>query len=109
MRIYAEQGLKDCAAGALQVMGGTAAQHPARYAAASPIELLPLGTPQVLVWAEEDTVVPEKLFEDYEVKAKKAGDSVEIIRVAQAGHHELCWAEGPGWPKIIAALHRLLK
>ena len=109
MRVYAEMGLKDCAAGALRVMGGTAAGQPARYAAASPVELLPLGTPQVLVWGEEDTIVPEKLFEEYETRAKKSGDPVEIIRVPQAGHHELCSAEGPGWPKIVAALHKLLR
>ncbi|HLK63181.1 MAG TPA: alpha/beta hydrolase [Bryobacteraceae bacterium] len=109
MRAYAERGPQGCAEGGLRVMGGTAAQQPARYAAASPIELLPLGTPQVLVWGEEDTIVPEKLFEDYEVKAKKSGDSVEIIRVPQIAHHELCSPESPSWPKIVGALKKLLQ
>ncbi|MBZ5620464.1 MAG: alpha/beta hydrolase [Acidobacteriia bacterium] len=109
MRVYAVRGPQDCAAGGLRVMGGTAARQPARYAAASPIELLPLGTSQVLVWAEEDTIVPEKLFENYEAQAKRAGDPVEIIRVQQIGHHELCSAEAPGWPKIVAAVRHLLQ
>lgn len=109
MRVYAERGPQGCAEGGLRVMGGTAAQQPARYAAASPAELLPLGTPQVLVWAEADTIVPEKLFEDYEANAKKAGDPVEIIRVPGIGHHELCSPEAPGYPKIVGALRRLLQ
>jgi acetyl esterase/lipase len=108
MRVYAERGPQGCAEGGLRVMGGTAGEHPERYAAASPIELLPLGVPQVLVWGEEDTIVPERLFEEYEAKAKKSGDSVEIVRVAQIGHHELCSPEAPGWPKIVGALRRLL-
>lgn len=109
MRVYADRGPQGCAEGGLRVMGGTAAQQPARYAAASPAELLPLGTSQVLVWAEEDTIVPEKLFEDYEANAKKAGDPVEIIRVKRIGHHELCSPEAPGWGKIVGALRRLLE
>lgn len=109
MRAYAERGPQGCAAGGLQVMGGGHAQHPDRYSAASPIELLPLGVPQVLVWGEEDTIVPEKLFEDYEAKAKKSGDSVEIIRIAQSGHHELCSPQAASWPKIVGALKKLLQ
>jgi acetyl esterase/lipase len=107
MRAYADGGPKDCVAGELRVMGGTPAQQPARYSAASPIELLPLGTPQVLVWGEEDSIVPERLFEDYEKRAKQAGDSVEIVRVKNAGHHELCSAEGAGWKQIVDAVRRL--
>jgi acetyl esterase/lipase len=109
MRVYAERGPQGCAGGGLRVMGGTATEQPARYAAASPAELLPLGTPQVLVWGEEDTIVPEKLFEDYEANAKKAGDPVEIIRVSKIGHHELCSPEAPGWPKIVGAVRGLFK
>jgi acetyl esterase/lipase len=109
LRVYTGRGPQGCAEGGLRVMGGTAAQQPARYAAASPAELLPLGTSQVLVWAEEDTIVPERLFEDYEANARKAGDPVEIIRVQQIGHHELCSPDAPGWGKIVGALRRLLK
>ena len=58
MRAYADGGPADCVAGEMQVMGGTPAQQRARYAAASPFELLPLCTPQVLVWGEQDSIVP---------------------------------------------------
>ncbi|HEY2014128.1 MAG TPA: alpha/beta hydrolase [Bryobacteraceae bacterium] len=109
MRAYAEGGPKDCVDGELRVMGGTPAAQPARYRSASPIELLPLGTSQVLVWGEDDTIVPERIFEDYEKRAKQAGDSLEIIRIPHAGHHELCSAEAPGWSQIVGAIRRLLR
>ncbi len=109
MRAYADRGPRDCVAGELRVMGGTPAQQPARYAVASPAELLPLGTPQVLVWGERDSIVPERLFEDYEKRAKQAGDPLEIVRVKDAGHHELCSAEAPGWKPIVEAVRRLMR
>ena len=108
MRVYADRGPRGCAEATPRVMGGLAAQHPDRYAAVSPAELLPLGIPQVLVWGEEDTIVPERLFEAYEGKAKQSGDSVEILRVKGAGHHDLCTPGGPAWAQMVGAIRRLL-
>ena len=108
MRTYLDRGVKDCAAGEWRVMGGTYGEHPERYAAASPIELLPMGTPQVLVWAEHDTVVPEALMENYEKRARETGDRVEVIRVKGAAHHELCSAQEAGWKQIVAEIRSLL-
>ena len=88
--------------------GDSPAAQPARYAATSPIELLPLGTPQVLMWGEQDNIVPEKMFEAYEEKAKAAGDRIEIVRVP-GGHHELCSTETASWPKIVAALKQFFQ
>jgi predicted alpha/beta hydrolase family esterase len=104
MRAYAATGPKDCVTGELQVMGGTPEQHPARYAAVSPMELLPLGTPQVLVWGTADRIVPQSHFQEYEAKA-----GAEVIRIEQAGHHELSSAEAPGWQRIVAALRQMLR
>jgi len=103
LRAYAEGGLKDCVAGQLQALGGIPAEHPDRYAKVSPAELLPLGIPQVLIWGEKDTVVPERLFADYEKRADRA----EIVRIPGAGHHDLCAASGPAWDAIVAAASRL--
>ncbi len=109
MQSFAQHGPDDCAAGALRVMGGPREEHPERYAAASPIELLPLGTQQVLVWGEEDTIVPEALFRDYETRAREAGDKIEVVRIPGAGHHELCSAEGAAWKEIVAHLKKVLE
>ncbi|MBZ5725858.1 MAG: alpha/beta hydrolase [Acidobacteriia bacterium] len=108
MRAFAEYGRGPCGERHIRVMGGTPAQQPARYAQVSPAELLPLGVPQVLVWGAEDRIVPESLFLDYERRARAAGDAVEVIVLPQAGHHDLNSAEAPGWPRIAAALRRLI-
>jgi pimeloyl-ACP methyl ester carboxylesterase len=90
-------------------MGGTPEEHPERYRAVSPIEMLPLKTPHVLVWGEADTIVPERLFTAYEKRARDAGDAVQVVRVRGAGHHDLCSAEGPGWRQVVQAIASLMK
>jgi acetyl esterase/lipase len=109
MRAYARDGLKDCAEGELRVMGGTPEEHPERYRAVSPIEMLPLKIPHVLVWGEADAIVPERLFTAYEKRARDAGDAMQVVRVRDAGHHDLCSAEGPGWRQIVQAIAGLMK
>jgi len=108
MKIYAEKGPSGCAEGTPKVMGGRPDQVPERYAEVSPAELLPLGLPQVLIWGDKDTIVPERFFEAYEKRAQSAGDPVEIIRIPNAAHHELCNLDHPGWQQTLAALRRLL-
>ena len=107
MRAFAEYGRQPCGERHIRVMGGTPDRQPARYAAVSPIEILPLGVPQVLIWGAEDTVVPEMLFRDYERRAG-AQDHVEIITLAGEAHHDLCEPGGPGWSKTTAAIRKLL-
>jgi acetyl esterase/lipase len=109
LRAYAERGLERCVAGELAVMGGPPERYPERYAAVSPAELLPLGIPHVLVWAEQDAIVPESLFPEYAARARAAGDAVEIVRIPDAGHHELCSAREPGWSRIVDAVRELLR
>jgi len=103
MRAYAAGGPHDCVAGELQVMGGAPEQHPERYAAVSPMELLPMAARQALVWGEQDRIVPESLFREYE---RRSG--AEVIRIEGAGHHELCSADAPGWRRIVEAIKRLI-
>jgi acetyl esterase/lipase len=108
MRAFADYGRQPCGERHIRVMGGTPSQQPARYAAVSPAELLPLGVPQVLIWGAEDSVVPELLFRDYERRAG-AQDRVEVVTLAGEAHHDLCEPAGPGWAKVVAAIRKLLK
>jgi acetyl esterase/lipase len=109
MRAFAEYGRQPCGERHIRVMGGTADRWPARYAAVSPAELLPLGVPQVLIWGADDTVVPESLFHEYEQRARAAPDRAEIISLAGEAHHDLCDPGNPGWTKIVRAVRKLLK
>jgi pimeloyl-ACP methyl ester carboxylesterase len=75
---------------------------------ASPIELLPLGTPQILVYGTEDQVVPLQFGKDYLQVAKKAGDSVKLVIVEGAAHHEYTVPNSVAWPQIKAAVLSLV-
>ena len=108
MRAFAEYGRQPCGERHIRVMGGMPDRWPARYAAVSPSELLPLGVPQTLVWGSDDGVAPESLFGDYEKRARSGPDPVEVIVLKGKGHHDLCVPEGAGWSQIVAALRRLL-
>jgi acetyl esterase/lipase len=103
MRAFAEYGKQPCGERHIRVMGGMPGSQPARYAAVSPAELLPLGVPQVLIWGGDDMVVPDSLFRGYERRSH-----AEVITLAGAGHHDLCDPGGGGWARIVSAVRKLL-
>lgn len=72
---------------AARLLGGTPDEVPERYAAASPIARLPLGTPQLLVQGLSD-YIPDliDLNRCYARAARAAGDSVELVELAEADH-----------------------
>jgi acetyl esterase/lipase len=69
-----------------ELLGGSPDQRPERYAAASPMELLPLGVRQLLMHGTADTALPIELGRDYAQAAATAGDAVEFIALPTAGH-----------------------
>jgi len=78
-----------CGAAVSQLLGGEPTEVPDRVGRASPIELLPLGVPQILVIGELDTIVPAGQAHSYQRAARRMGDTVEIREVGGAGHFEL--------------------
>jgi acetyl esterase/lipase len=107
LRAFAKRPRDSCTEGLLKLMGGTPAQHPERYAAVSPFDLLPLHVPHSLVWGAQDTIVPESMFSAYELSAGR--DLVETITAPNAAHHELCAPSHPAFQKTVAAIRRLLQ
>jgi pimeloyl-ACP methyl ester carboxylesterase len=69
-----------------ELLGGSPNQQPERYATVSPIVLLPLGVRQFIVHGTADEVLPIELTRGYVQAAKAAGDSVEFVELAGAGH-----------------------
>jgi acetyl esterase/lipase len=108
MRAFAEYGRGPCGERHIRVMGGTPEQRPARYALVDPAELLPLGIVQHLIWGAEDTVVPERLFKDYEKRAQASGDRVEVTVLERTGHHDMCSPKAPSWIQIVAAIRAIM-
>lgn len=90
------------------LLGGPQTSMPERYAEASPIRLLPLGLPQVLVIGEHEDFVPRPLVEAYERAATRAGDQVRLIIVPGAGHFELASPRTSAWPVVDTAIKSLL-
>lgn len=92
-----------------QLMGGKPEQLADRYRQGSPAEMLPLNIKQVLIHGEQDKLVPHQLSADYESRARKAGDDVELLSVPDAGHFELVVPTTGSWTKVNNAVQGLLK
>jgi acetyl esterase/lipase len=71
-----------------QLLGGSPGERPERYAAASPIERLPLGVPQLILHGTADEALPVESARDYARAAAVAGDDVELVELPRAGHME---------------------
>lgn len=91
-----------------QLLGGSPAEYPDRYAATSPIELLPLGMPQVVVHGTEDEHVPYELSQRYYDAARAAGDVADLVTLPGAGHFEVVDPRSREWPQVAEAVRRLL-
>lgn len=91
-----------------ELLGGSPAQIPERYAAASPAALLPLSVPQVLIHGTRDDHVPLEVSQSYTRKATAARDSVTLIEVPGADHFVLIDAASDAWSITIEEIQRLL-
>ena len=79
-----------------QFMGGTPKQVPEHYAKASPIELLPMNTPQRVVHGTDDGNIPFEMSEHFVHKSKNA----KLIKLEGAGHFELIDPRAKEWPTV---------
>jgi pimeloyl-ACP methyl ester carboxylesterase len=68
------------------LLEGSPLEQPGRYAAASPVELLPLGAPQLIVHGAADDALPVQIARDYVRAAAAAGDRVQFYELPRAGH-----------------------
>lgn len=97
-----------CNAAVNQVMGGTPAQYPERYAEVSPIELLPLGVPVRLLSGDVDQIVKRDQAMSFTEKARGAGGNADWIAVPGAGHFDVVSPQSPAWPLVIRALSAVM-
>jgi acetyl esterase/lipase len=90
-----------------QFMGGNPQAVPTHYAAASPIELLPLGLPQKLIHGAEDDVVPITMSENYCRAARARGDDAVFQALPRMGHYELIDPTSKAWNAVQSAVQSL--
>lgn len=97
-------GSGNCNAAVAELLGGSPAERPERYAEASPIELLPLHTPVRLVHGTGDTIVPIAQSEQFAARAVARGDDARVIRVDGAGHFDVIAPFAPAWTAVVSAV-----
>jgi acetyl esterase/lipase len=92
------RGLSGDATGSF--LGGSPAEVPDRYAMASPIALLPIGTPMLLVHGDRDENVPVDLSLSFSRAAIAAGDAVKLF-TGPFDHFDVIDPNGRSWPRVM--------
>ncbi len=89
-------------------IGGSPAEYPERYRAASPIENLPCGVPTRLVHGDADATVPIEIAQRFQQAAAGAGDDCRLVTLPGAGHFEVVDPRAAEWPAIVRTIGELL-
>jgi pimeloyl-ACP methyl ester carboxylesterase len=98
LREAARLGLSRRAAESL--LGGSPIRLPGRYDAASPIERLPLGLPQLLVHGDADDLVPIAIARRYAQRAAAGGDPCELVELTGCGHFDHLDPSSDAWEVV---------
>jgi pimeloyl-ACP methyl ester carboxylesterase len=93
-----------CGDAVLKLMGGTQEEVPLRYAHGSPIELLPIHVPQILIQGALDPIISPQGAHAYHDAAQKKGDTCRLILLEDAGHFEVVIPTSSAWNEIRDAL-----
>jgi acetyl esterase/lipase len=100
-----------CGNGAVaEFLGGSPSERPERYSASSPMQMLPLGVPQLILHGTADENVPVDISRRYAAAAKAAGDDIRFVELATASHMDLVDPRGEAHAILCAWLDdRLLR
>jgi acetyl esterase/lipase len=109
LKAFREQGKTTCDADVVgNLLGNAPDKIEERYLQASPYEMLPSGVPQILIYGAEEQSVPVAFGKSYLSKAKKKGDSVRLVVVENAAHHEYNVPNSITWNAVYSAVKKLL-
>jgi acetyl esterase/lipase len=81
-------------------LGGKPDAVPEHYKEADPTELSIPHAHQCLLHGSEDDTVPPEFSRDYVLHKKKAGESVQLVEIAHAGHFELIDPASDGFKQV---------
>ncbi|MBL8203607.1 MAG: alpha/beta fold hydrolase [Blastocatellia bacterium] len=91
-----------------KLLGGSPEQFPERYQQTSPIELLPLKVPVMLLHGGEDRIVPIKQSQDFAAAADKKGDKAILSVPVSAGHFDLISPQAKDWDMVETLVRAVL-
>jgi acetyl esterase/lipase len=100
-----QAGLDHDAVGDL--LGGGPAEQPARYAAADPAQLIPLGVPVRIVHGTADDRVPFAMSQSFAARDRAAGDPVQLDLLEGGGHFAVIDPLSAAWPVVLAAFRAI--
>jgi acetyl esterase/lipase len=107
LREYAA-GAGSCNQSVVPLLGGLGDEVPARYAATSPAERLPVGAPLHLLIGAADAIVDPAGNERFAAQARARGDAVDLEVIPQAGHFDLVLPDGPAAERVQCAIRTVL-
>lgn len=84
----------------VEFLGGKPSDVPEHYREADPMELRVTHARQWLLHGADDDIVPPAFSRDYAALKKQAGERVEWIEVAGAGHFDLIDPRSEGFQKV---------
>jgi acetyl esterase/lipase len=90
-----------------QFLGARPDEDPARYAEASPLRRLPVGSPMLLVHGDADERVPVAQSRSFDAAARAAGDRCELCELRGGDHFEVVDPGRRAWPIVRARLEQL--
>lgn len=89
-----------CGEAPIHLLGGRPEQVPERLLIASPVENLPFGVPQTLVFGALDRIVPPEHGRLHLEAATHAGDTAALRILDGCGHFELIHPASRAWPEV---------
>jgi len=89
-------------------LGGSPAEVPERYRAASPIEMVPLRVRQRVIHGDRDEVAPMSMSRGYVAAARQSGDDCTLTAPDGAGHFELIDPRTAAWGQVRDTMEKLL-
>lgn len=91
-----------------KLIGGSRDKMLARFATASPAELLPLGVKQILIHGTADDRVPYEISQAYQALASSRGDDATLVTLPGAGHFEVIDPSTAEFARVLAAVKSTL-
>jgi acetyl esterase/lipase len=88
------------------LMGGSPAEVPDRYAAGDPGLLLPFNLPQTLLQGTDDGQIPPDLPARWAQNARRQHGVVDVEMVRGADHFDLVDPTSAAWPGVLAAFRK---
>jgi len=82
-------------------LAATPDQSPSRYALASPMALLPIGVPQLILHGSLDDRVPVEQSRAYAAASVAAGDATELLELDGVDHFQVIEATKAWWDRVV--------